>query len=97
MEVFVMREDTDGKITELSMDEHCHIAGGTDYSYAYEIIGEIRAHFTLLIASGLSPEAARKQVKNEYWTKVLDICKNHPDRCGIEKQAQIIFMFIIGS
>ncbi len=92
-----MLKNTGETLVELNLDDLSLIAAGTDYSYAYEIIGEIRARFTLLIASGMSPENAREQVKKEYWGKILDVCRSHPDECGIEKQAQVIFMFIIGS
>ena len=85
------------QMTEISLEEMSRIAGGADYSYAYQIIGEIRVRFKALIASGKSPEDARRQVKNEYWNKVIDICHKHPGACGPEKQAQVIFMFVIGS
>ena len=88
---------TTESVVEIGLDELASIASGADYSYAYSIIGEIRVFLKSLIASGLSPEEARRQVRAKYWNKVLDICKRHPDSCGPEKQAQVIFMFIIGS
>ena len=82
---------------KLTPEEMEQVVGGTDYSYAYNIIGEIRVKFKTLIDSGVSPEDARILVKEEYETQVLDICAMYPDQCGPEKQAEIIFMFTIGS
>ena len=97
MEDQTMKENENNNPRELNLNDLSLVVGGTDYSYAYPIIGEIRVRFKTLVASGAQPEAARKQVKAEYWSKVLDICRMYPDDCGIEKQAQVIFMFVIGS
>lgn len=82
---------------KLNLEDLAQISGGTDYSYAQQIIGEIRNRFNALIASGATPDSARTQVRNEYWSRVLELCRLHPDDCGPEKQAQVIFMFVIGS
>ena len=42
-------------------------------------------------------DAARKQVKNEYWNQVIDICIQFPDACDPQEQAEVIFAFTIGS
>ena len=52
-------EKLNEQMTDISLEEMSRIVGGTDYSYAYKIIGEIRVRFRALIASGVSPEDAR--------------------------------------
>ena len=88
---------THSKAIELTLEEAEKVTGGTDYTNAQHVLYDIATTFNSLIVSGVSPEEARAQVKSEYWDKVLEICAQHPDECGIEKQAQVVFMFVIGS
>ena len=57
-----MKENENNNPRELNLNDLSLVVGGTDYSYAYPIIGEIRVRFKTLVASGAQPEAARKQV-----------------------------------
>ena len=82
---------THRKAIELTLEEAEKVTGGTDYTNAQHVLYDIATTFNSLIVSGVSPEEARAQVK------VLEICAQHPDECGIEKQAQVVFMFVIGS
>ncbi len=74
------------------------VAGGTDYSYAYDIISRMISDYQKLLQSGTTEANARNDVKSRYWSSLLDICKKYPEN-GVspEKQAEIIFMFTIGS
>ena len=85
------------KGTKLNLEDVEKVTGGTDYSYAMQVLGEICTRFKGLIDEGVPPADARAQVREQYWSQVLDICAQHPDDCSAEKQAQVIFMFVIGS
>ena len=83
------------QLLDLSMMEQ--VVGGADYSYAYNIMGEMVSEYNNLLKSGMSETEARDSVKSEYWNSLLSICKKYPEQ-GItpEKQAQIIFKLTIG-
>ena len=83
-------------VKKLNIEELNKIVGGTDYSYAQPILSKIFARFQELIDSGVAPDVARAQVKNEYWAEMLELCKMYPDNCSPEEQAQILFSFVIG-
>ena len=80
----------------LTPEEMEQVSGGTDYSYAYEVIGQIATRYQALMNDGLPIEQARATVKKEYWDEVVEICQQHPDDCGIQKQTEIIFLFVLG-
>ena len=88
--------DLQEKRRALTLEELDLAIGGTDYSYAYPIISEIIARFNELMVT-MPEDAARKQVKNEYWNQVIDICIQFPDACDPQEQAEVIFAFTIGS
>ena len=88
--------DLNGRRILLNAEDAEQAVGGADYSYAYPIISEMRARFMELM-SALPESAARQQVRNEYWDRVIDICLRYPDACTPQEQAEVIFSFTIGS
>lgn len=89
-------KDNDLQEKMLTLEELEKVTGGTDYSYAYPIISEILARFNELLAI-MPVDAARQQVRNEYWNQVIEICTLYPDACSPQEQAEVIFAFTIGS
>ena len=84
-------------VKKLSIEELNAVAGGTDYAYAQPILSKIYARFQELINSGMSPDVARAQVKNEYWAEMLALCKKYPEeKWSAEQQAEVIFSLVIG-
>lgn len=81
---------------KLSIEELSAVTGGMDYTYAQPILSKIYARFQELINTGVDPDVARAQVKNEYWAEMLEVCIMYPDNCSPEEQAQILFSFVIG-
>lgn len=42
-------------------------------------------------------DAARTQVKKEFWTAMLEVCRRNPEKnCTAEYQATVIFSLVIG-
>ena len=81
----------------LNIEELDEIAGGEDYAYAKPILSKIVARFHELIDAGVAPDAARAQVKNEYWGEVLQVCSMYPEeKWSTEQQAEVIFSLVIG-
>ncbi len=81
----------------LTIEELNAIAGGADYAYAQPVLSKVLARFQELIASGVSPDAARAQVKSEYWAEMLEVCRMYPEEnCTAEQQAEVIFSLVIG-
>ncbi len=93
----IMAESISIKGRSLTPEELDQVTGGADYSYAYEVIGEAHTSYISMIKQGMDPDEAQAIVKATYWDKIVEICMQYPDDCGVEKQAQVIFMFIIGS
>ena len=84
-------------VKKLNIEELNTVAGGADYAYAQPILSKILARFKQLIASGMSSDVARAQVKNEYWAEVIEVCRRNPEEnCSVEHQAEVIFSFVIG-
>ena len=84
-------------LKKLNIEELNATVGGTDYAYAQPILSKILARFKELIASGMSPDSARAQVKNEYWADMLEVCRRNPEEnCSLEHQAEVIFSLVIG-
>ena len=84
-------------LKNLNIEELNATAGGADYAYAQPILNSILARFKELIASSVSPDVARAQVKNEYWADMLEVCRRNPEEnCSAEHQAEVIFSFVIG-
>ena len=84
-------------VKKLSIEELNAIAGGTDYAYAQPVLSKIVARFQELINSGVAPDVARAQVKQEYWAEMLEVCRRNPEEnCSVEHQAEVIFSLVIG-
>ena len=83
------------KITDESLLDH--VVGGTDYSYAHDVMSKMLTMYQNLINQGVSPDSARAQVKQKYWNSLISVCKKYPEK-GLtpEQQAEIIFMLTLG-
>ncbi len=85
-------------LKNLNIEELNEISGGEDYEYAHTVLSKINARFKDLIGSGMSPDSAREQVKNEYWAELLDVCRRNPEPngCSAEHQAWVLFSLAFG-
>ena len=82
---------------KLNSEELNAVVGGAD-NYATEVLTKIIDRFQKLIDDGMSPDAAREQAKNEYWSDLLDVCRNNPEPngCSAEQQAWVLFSLTVG-
>ena len=46
----------------------------------------------------MSPDSAREQAKNEYWSDLLEACRMNPEKNGYsaEQQAWVLFSLTVG-
>ena len=65
--------DLGNDVKKLTLEELDTTAGGADFAYAQPILSKTLARFQELIDSGVAPDAARAQVKQEYWTEMLEV------------------------
>lgn len=85
-------------VNKLNIEELNGIAGGENYEYATGVITKIIDRFQNLIRDGMSPDSAREQAKNEYWSDLLDVCRKNPEPngCSAEQQAWVLFSLTVG-
>ena len=83
---------------KLDDEELKAVVGGADNNYATGVLTKIINRFQKLIDDGMSPDAAREQAKNEYWTELLDVCRKNPEPngCSAEHQAWVLFSLSVG-
>ncbi len=91
------QSNLENSVKKLTIEELETTTGGADYAYAQPVLSKVLARFQELVASGVSPDAARAQVKSEYWAEMLEVCRMYPEEnCTAEQQAEVIFSLVIG-
>ena len=88
----------ENNLKNLSIEELNEISGGEDYEYAHTVLSKILDRFQKLIDEGMSPDSAREQAKNEYWSELLEVCRRNPEPngCSPEHQAWVLFSLAFG-